>query len=95
MSLTLRPCPRCLRHVRLAEPSCPFCDESRVARAGLGVALAAGAALALTACDSASVASAQVDDEAVRLTPQYGAPSDPYPPPPPPPRDEPDAGKPR
>ena len=38
---------------------------------------------------------AELDDDAVRLTPQYGAPSDPYPPPPPPPRDEPDAGKPR
>lgn len=109
MKVTLEPCARCHRHVRVTEGACPFCEApaprersfSRVDRRGgwLGAALATGltasAASSLAGCDAASVARAQLDDDAVRLTPQYGAPSDPYPPPPPPPRDEPDAGKPR
>lgn len=97
MKARLHPCPRCERHVRASEAACPFCTTRLGARSWLGAALATG--LTTTAAvglggDAVSVAHAQVDDEAVRLTPQYGAPSDPYPPPPPPPRDEPDAGKP-
>ena len=102
MKVTLEPCARCHRHVRVTEGACPFCDApvARERRVGwLGAALATGLTAStvssLVGCDAASVARAQIDDDAVRLTPQYGAPSDPYPPPPPPPRDEPDAGKPR
>jgi RNA polymerase subunit RPABC4/transcription elongation factor Spt4 len=102
MKVTLEPCARCHRHVRATEGACPFCEAPppRERRVGwLGAALATGltvsAASSLVGCDAASVARAQVDEDAVRLTPQYGAPSDPYPPPPPPPRDDPDAGKPR
>lgn len=51
------------------------------------VIVAAGAALTLAGCDGSIVGTAHADmeDEPVRQTPQYGAPGyDPEPPPPPP-----------
>jgi hypothetical protein len=92
----LRPCPSCRRHVR-GESICPFCATSFSAGAlgagALGSAVLAAATLSLAVYD-ATPTQAQLEDESpVRLTPQYGAPSDP--PPPPPPREDVDAGKPR
>lgn len=113
MKTPLRPCVRCDRHVRGDELSCPFCGAACVP-SGLGASngsargalLVAGAVLALGAQDLAAPVCvlAQDDDpeEAIRLTPQYGAPDyqpdpPPPPPPPPPPRspNERDAGPPR
>jgi hypothetical protein len=55
----LVPCPGCARHVRLAEPACPFCGDSSVRiapvrKAPLGRSRAAilGATLATTAAAS-------------------------------------------
>jgi hypothetical protein len=90
MSLALHPCRHCARHVRADERACPFCgSEVRRAlpRTSLGLVIVAGAALTLAGCDGGLVATAHADieDEPVRQTPQYGAPSyDPEPPPPPP-----------
>ena len=100
MRVSLRPCERCQRHIRESERTCPFCAARALPRLAVGVM--AAAALTIGGCDVASSASAQVDfdepEEAVRQTPQYGAPSyDPGPPPipQPPPPDNRDAGPPR
>jgi len=89
MSVRLRPCEECRRHVRAVERACPFCGAAMpiaapTARPLLGLVIGAGAAIAISGCDVTSVASAQQDEdeEPIRLTPQYGAP-DYYPPPPP------------
>jgi len=99
MTTALQPCVHCHRHFRASEGACPFCATFVVRpRSALG-AIAIASALALGGCDT--VASAQDFDDpeqAVRQTPQYGAPSyDPGPPPTPqpPPPDNRDAGPPR
>lgn len=99
MTNALHPCVHCHRHFRASEGHCPFCAAVVRPRLALG-ALAVVGALALSGCDTGGVARAQdLDDpeEAVRQTPQYGAPSyDPGPPPTPqpPPPDNRDAGRP-
>ncbi len=97
MKNTLRPCERCHRHVRLGSSACPFCDSVLVR--GLGIVAIAGASLAMSGCEvTASAQDLDDPEEAVRMTPQYGAPSyDPGPPPTPqpPPPDNRDAGPPR
>lgn len=99
----LRPCPSCARHVR-GESSCPFCAASfdvrsfgigAVGAGAIGTAVLAAATIGLAAYDATPTGAQIEDEEPVRLTPQYGAPSDPTPPPPPPPREDVDAGKPR
>lgn len=97
----LRPCPSCRRHVR-SESSCPFCattssaspfDTSAFAKGAIGATVLTAAALSLVSYDAAPTQAQLEDEQPVRLTPQYGAPSDW--PPPPPPREDVDAGKPR
>jgi hypothetical protein len=92
MKSALRPCERCHRHVRLGVAACPFCDSALVR--GLGVVAIAGASLAMSGCElTASAQELDDPEEAVRMTPQYGAPSyDPGPPPTPQPPDNRDAG---
>ncbi|MBN8615034.1 MAG: hypothetical protein J0L92_30840 [Deltaproteobacteria bacterium] len=88
----LRPCPSCRRHIR-HELLCPFCAAS-FGKGVLGAAALTAATLTLVSYDATPTRAQIEDDEPVRLTPQYGAPSDPTPPPPPPPREDVDAGKP-
>lgn len=89
----LTPCLECGRHVRAADASCPFCGAAHAApppapptpaRASRALLLAAGAALALSACDAPFVSVAHADPlDPVSMAPQYGAPPDWDPPPPP------------